>query len=88
MKYLGMLIDEKKLAVSQRDHVEEKFAKKIVGWKGNLLSIRDRVTLVNSCLSSISLYMLSFLEAPKGFIRKARLHGKWVVWQEIDDNKR
>jgi hypothetical protein len=31
MKYLGIPIDEKKLVVSQWDHVEEKFAKKIVG---------------------------------------------------------
>jgi hypothetical protein len=83
-----MPIDEKKLVVSQWDHVEEKFAKKIVGCKGNLLSIGDRVTLANACLSSISPYMLSFLETPKGFIRKASLHGKWMVWQEIDDKKR
>jgi hypothetical protein len=58
MKYLGMPIDEKKLVVSQWDPVEEKFEKKIVVWKGNMLSIGDRVTLVNACLSSISLYML------------------------------
>jgi hypothetical protein len=46
MKYLGMPVDEKKLVVSQWDPVEGKFAKKISGWKGILLSIRDRVTLV------------------------------------------
>jgi hypothetical protein len=68
MKYLGMPVDEKKLAVSQWALVEEKFAKQISRWKGNLLSIGDRVTLVNACLTSICLYMLSFLEAPKGFI--------------------
>jgi hypothetical protein len=68
MKYLEIPIDEKKLIVSQWDPMEENFEKKIVGWKGNMLSIGDWVTLVNACLSSISLYMLlSFLEAPKGF---------------------
>jgi hypothetical protein len=51
--------------------VEEKFAKKIDGWKDNLLSTGDRVTLVNACLTSICLYMLSFLDAPKGFIHRA-----------------
>jgi hypothetical protein len=61
------------------DPVEEKFGKKIVGWKEKVLSIGDRVTLVNACLSSISLYMLSFLEAPKGFIKKADLHRKRMV---------
>jgi hypothetical protein len=88
MKYLGMPIDEKKLAVSQWDPVEEKCGKNIVGWKGKVFSIGDRVTLVNACLSSISLYMLSFLEAPKGFIKKADLHRKRMVWDEIDGKKR
>jgi hypothetical protein len=74
--------------VSQWDPVEEKFRKKIARWKGNMLSIGDRVTLVNACLSSIALYMLSFLEAPKGFINKADMHRKRMVWQEIDGRKR
>jgi hypothetical protein len=87
MKYLGMPVDEKKLAVSQWAPVEEKFAKKISGWKGNLLSIGDRVTLVNACLTSICLYMLSFLEAPKGFIQRTDIHRKRMVWQELDDRK-
>jgi hypothetical protein len=32
--------------------------------------------------------MLSFLEAPKGFIKKADLHRKRMVWDEIDSKKR
>jgi hypothetical protein len=88
MNYLGMPIDEKKLVVSQWDPMEEKFGKKITGWKGNVLSTGDKVTLVNACLSSITLYMLSFLEAPKGFIKKADLHRKRMVWDEIDGRKR
>jgi hypothetical protein len=88
MKYLGMPVDEKRLAVSQWVPIEEKFAKKIAGWKGNMLSIGDRVTLVNACLTSICLYMLSFLEAPKGFIHRADIHRKRMVWQEIDGRKR
>jgi hypothetical protein len=79
MKYLAMPIDEKKLAASQWDHVEEKIGKKIVGWKGNMLSMGDRVTLVNACLGSISLYMLSFLEVSKGFMKKADMHRNRMV---------
>ena len=55
--------------------MDEKTAKKkISGWKGNILSTGDRVTLVNACLSSIPLYMLSFLEDPKGVIKKMNVH--------------
>ena len=69
MKYMGMPIDEKRLAASQWNPIDEKFAKKLAGWKGNQLSIGDRVILVNACLSSIAMYMLSFLEAPKKFFK-------------------
>jgi hypothetical protein len=61
MKYPGKPIVERKLAVSQWDPVEEKLTKELVGLKGNLLSIVDRVTLVKACLISIPLYMFSFL---------------------------
>jgi hypothetical protein len=35
-----------------------------------MLFSRDRVILVNACLSNIYLYMLYFIEAPKGVIKK------------------
>jgi hypothetical protein len=77
------------IIVSQWNPVEEKFEKKIVGWKGKMLSIGDMITLVNACLSNISLYMLlSFVEARKRFIKKADMHRKRMVWQEIDGQKR
>jgi hypothetical protein len=80
MKCLGMPIDEKKLAVSQWDPIEKTFAKKD-SWVGRKLAFHwDRVALVNACLSSISVYMVSFLEAPKGFIKKAELHRNMMVW--------
>jgi hypothetical protein len=85
MKYLEMPIDEKKLAVSQWDPLDEILERR---WKENMLSIGDRVTLVNACLSSISLYKVSFVEAPKGFIKKAYMHRKRMVWQEIDGKRR
>jgi hypothetical protein len=42
-------------------------AKKLFDSKGNLLFIGDMVALVSACLSSITIYMLSLLEALKGF---------------------
>jgi hypothetical protein len=32
--------------------------------------------------------MLTFMEDPKGFIHRANIHRKRMVWQEIDDKKR
>ena len=38
MKHLGMPVDEKRLAMSQWGPIDEKFAGKLAGWKGKLLS--------------------------------------------------
>jgi hypothetical protein len=81
MKYLGMPIDEKRLVVSKWDPIVEKMGKKLSGWKGNMLSHGDMLTLVNACLSSITLYMLSFLEALKGFLMKADIIRKRMIGQ-------
>jgi hypothetical protein len=32
--------------------------------------------------------MLSFLEAPKSFLKKANIYRKRMVWKELDDRKR
>jgi hypothetical protein len=88
MKYLGMPIDKKRLAVSKWDPIAEKMGKKLSGWKGNMLSHGDRLTLVNACLSSITLYMLSFMEAPKGFLMKADIIRITMIWPELEDKKK
>jgi hypothetical protein len=62
-----MHADEERPTLSQCDPVEEKMAKKLFDSKGNLLFIGDMVALVSACLSSITIYMLSLLEALKGF---------------------
>jgi hypothetical protein len=88
MKFIGMPIDERKLAVSKWDPIAEKMGKKLSGWKGNMLSAGDILTLVNACLSGITLYMLAFLEAPKRFLKKADIIRKRMIWQEMEDKKK
>lgn len=58
------------LSNSKWGFMEGKIDKKMAGWKGNILSIGDRISLTNACLSSIPLYMMSFLEAPKESLKK------------------
>lgn len=60
----------------------------MVGWIVNLLSIGDRVTLVNSCLSSIPLFTLSFSETPKGVIEIMNASRARMVWQETQDKRK
>ena len=59
----------RKLLNSEWYPVETHFEGKLSCWKGKLLSYRDRLILVNSVLTSLPMFMLSFLQIPIG-VRK------------------
>ncbi|WVZ51479.1 hypothetical protein U9M48_002624, partial [Paspalum notatum var. saurae] len=69
-RYLGLLMHYRKLRNSGRKHIEERFKKCLIGWKGKLLSVGGRLVLINSVLSSLPMFMLSFFAIPKGVLRK------------------
>jgi hypothetical protein len=50
--------------------IEDKFEKKLSCWKGNLLSYGGGLVLINSGLSSLAMFMLSFYEVPKEVLHK------------------
>ena len=68
-KYLGVPIHYRKLWNSKWNPVESRFEGKLDCWKGKMLSYGDRLVLVNSVLTSLPMFMLSFFEIPKG-VRK------------------
>jgi hypothetical protein len=48
--------------------IEERFQKKLSSWKGKLLSVGDRLVLINSVLTNLAMYMLSlFLKCLEDF---------------------
>ena len=49
--------------------IEDRFEKKLASWAGKLLSYGDRLILINSVLTSLHMFMLSFFEVPIG-VRK------------------
>jgi hypothetical protein len=50
--------------------IEEIFQEKLSRCKGKLLSLGGRLVLINSVLTSLAMYMLSFFEVPKGVLQK------------------
>ena len=68
-KYLGIPIHYRKLLNSEWHAVESRFEGKLGCWQSQLLSYGDRLVLVNSVLTSLPMFMLSFLEVPIG-VRK------------------
>jgi hypothetical protein len=68
-KYLGVPLHYKKLKREDIQPVVDKFIKRITGWRGRLLTYSSRLTLIKSCLSSITMYLMSFLKFLKWAIR-------------------
>jgi hypothetical protein len=46
--------------------IESRIKKKLSSWKGKLLSAGGRLVLINSVLSSLPIFMMSFFENPRG----------------------
>jgi hypothetical protein len=60
MTYLGIPIHFKKLRKQDLQIVNHKMIKRTDPWQGRLMSSGGRLILVNSCLSSIPMYIMGF----------------------------
>jgi hypothetical protein len=69
-KYLGIPMHFKKLNNKDCKVVEQRIERKLSSWKGKYLSVSGRLVLINSVLSSMVLFMLSFFEVLRGFWRR------------------
>jgi hypothetical protein len=63
------------------------FKKKLCSWKGKLLSSRGRLVLINSVLSSLQMFMMSFFRIPKGVLEKLNYYRSRFFWQ-YDEHKK
>jgi hypothetical protein len=50
--------------------IGKRIEKKMSSWKGKFLSVGGRLVLINSVLTSLTMFMLSFFEVPKGVLEK------------------
>jgi hypothetical protein len=80
----------KKLNNKDWEHIEERIEKKLSSWKGKYLSVGGRLVLINSVLSSLPMFMLSFFEVPKGVLEKmdyfrSRFFGSMITKRKNTD---
>ncbi|WVZ84217.1 hypothetical protein U9M48_031271 [Paspalum notatum var. saurae] len=80
-RYLELPMHYRKLRNSDWRHIEERLEKRLIGWKGKLLSVGGRLVLINSVLSSLPMFMLSFFAIPKGVLRKLEYFRSHFFWQ-------
>ncbi|WVZ50431.1 hypothetical protein U9M48_001684 [Paspalum notatum var. saurae] len=69
-RYLGILMHFKKLSNKDWKAVEDRFEKRLSGWKRKLIPVGGRQVLINIVLSSLPMCMLSFFEVPRDVLRK------------------
>jgi len=72
----------------QREHIQpvvDKVIKRIAGWKGRLLSYGGRLTLLNSCLASIPIYLMSIIKFPKWDIKLINSQTSHFFWDNTEE---
>jgi hypothetical protein len=58
--YLGIPIHFRKLLLKEWKVIEDRFEKKLASWIGKILSYGDGLILINSVLTSLPVFLLSF----------------------------
>ena len=87
IRYLEIPVHYRKLSNNDWLRVLERFEKCLSSWKGKNLSTGGCLTLINSVLSSLPMYMMSFFEIPKGVRKKLDYFRSRFFWQS-DEHKR
>ena len=85
--YLGTPIQHRKLSNKEWKCIEDGIEKKLSCWKGKLMSYRGRLVLINSVLTSMMMFLLSFFKIPKGVRKRLHFFRSRFFWQ-LDEAKR
>jgi hypothetical protein len=86
-KYLGIPIHFRKLTIKEWKIIEDRFEKKLDSWIGKILSYGDRLVLINSILTSLQMFLLSFFQIPIGVRKRLDFYRSRFFWQS-DQTKR
>ncbi|RZC29900.1 Exocyst complex component SEC6 isoform B [Glycine soja] len=68
--YLGIPVGSSPKSWSVWQPIINKFESKLASWKHRCLSIGSRITLINSVLTTLPIYLLSFYRIPKKVVHK------------------
>jgi hypothetical protein len=84
IEYLGVPLHYDKLRREDTQPLVDKILKKIASWRGKLLSHAARVTLIQTCVANILVYLLSFIKFPKWAIKTLNSHLANCLWSDTD----
>jgi hypothetical protein len=84
VKYLGIPLHHDKLRREDIQPLVDNILKKVASWRGKLLSHAAKVTLIQSCLTSVPVYLLSFIKFPKWAIKTLNSHFANCLWSDTE----
>jgi hypothetical protein len=87
-KYLGIPMSPGRIKLKDWAILESRFQKRLSSWKGKLLSTGGRLVLINSVLSSLPMFMMSFFRVPKGILKKLDYYRSRFFWQSDEHKKK
>jgi hypothetical protein len=84
-KYLGVPIHFKKLKREDVQPLVDRLVKSIAGWREMLLAYSSRLVLIKSCLTSVLVYLLSFIKFLKWAIRLIESNMAHCLWNNNEE---
>jgi hypothetical protein len=60
--------------------------KRILGWRGRLLSYSARLTLLKACLASVPIYLMYVIKFPKWDIKAINFQMFNLFWNDQEDS--
>src|SRR4051812_13511241 len=62
--------------------------KRIAGWRGKLLTYRGRLILIQACLASIPIYLLSFFKFPRWVVDMINTQMGNCLWNDFEGHRK
>jgi hypothetical protein len=84
IKYLGVPLHYDKLRREDIQPLVDSILKRVASWRRKLLSHAAKVTLIQSCVASVPVYLLSFIKFPKWAIKILNSHFANCLWSDTD----
>jgi hypothetical protein len=84
IKYLGVPLHYDKLRREDIQPLVDNILKRVGSWRGKLLSHAAKITLIQSCLASVPVYLLSFIKFPKWAIKVMNAHFANCLWSDSE----
>ena len=86
VKYLGIPLHYDRLRREDLQPLIESIIKRIASWRGRLLSSAAKRILIQSCLASIPVYLLSFFKFPKWALNLINSQMSNFMWNDEEVN--